>query len=182
MTATGLIGIPDVCASATQVGTGDAMARAGEGAWMRTSLRRRKQELVSAHELRRQFNELMAQADKEGALALIPELRQREPSDPRWPHKLGDLLRFCGRRTEASDAYLEAARLYADQGLPDRARAIAGLAASLSQPAPPEAQPSLAPAGVEPASKNWAPSHSGRRSPASVSFTHAPARSGRPVG
>jgi hypothetical protein len=60
-------------------------------------------------------------------------LQTLEPSEPRWPHKLGDLLRRRGRANDAAQAYLRAGRLYADLGFAQRAQAMSSLARSLGQ-------------------------------------------------
>ncbi|MDD9935535.1 MAG: hypothetical protein OXT09_18135 [Myxococcales bacterium] len=91
----------------------------------------------SAQELRLHFTELLAAGDNEEAAALIPQLRMLEPMDARWPHKHGDLLRAAGRAEEAADAYVEAARLYAEGGLSNRAMAMRTLASSLQSRLPP---------------------------------------------
>jgi cytochrome c-type biogenesis protein CcmH/NrfG len=80
---------------------------------------------------------------------LLIELVEQEPSDPRWPHKLGDVLRKLGQESEATVAYRRAARLYADKGFVDRARALTQLARSIggrSAPLTPQ-HPSLRPDG-----------------------------------
>jgi CRP-like cAMP-binding protein len=59
------------------------------------------------------------------AIDLLAELIKHEPSNARWPHKRGDLLRKLGRNEEAVECYATAVGLYADQGFIGRAVAMA---------------------------------------------------------
>ena len=55
---------------------------------------------------------------------LLIELEATEPKEPRWPHKLGDVLRRTGRNAEAAAAYDRAAERYAYSGFRERADAM----------------------------------------------------------
>jgi CRP-like cAMP-binding protein len=59
------------------------------------------------------------------AIDWLAELVKHEPSNARWPHKRGDLLRKLGRNEEAVECYATAVGLYADQGFIGRAVAMA---------------------------------------------------------
>jgi CRP-like cAMP-binding protein len=59
------------------------------------------------------------------AIKLLIELIAHEPSNARWPHKRGDLLRKVGRNAEAVQCYASAVDIYADQGFIARAVAMA---------------------------------------------------------
>jgi cAMP-dependent protein kinase regulator len=61
----------------------------------------------------------------EEAIKALAELIKFEPSNARWPHKRGDLLRKLGRNPEAVDCYTAAVTIYADQGFIARAVAMA---------------------------------------------------------
>jgi cAMP-dependent protein kinase regulator len=61
----------------------------------------------------------------EEALGHYEALQGVEPSEPRWPHRKGDLLKRLGRPHEAVDAYERAVDLYAHQGFVARAAAMA---------------------------------------------------------
>ena len=52
-------------------------------------------------------------------------LERVEPSEPRWPHRRGDLLKRLGRKQEAIGSYERAVDLYAQQGFVARAAAMA---------------------------------------------------------
>ena len=66
------------------------------------------------------------------ALELYQELESREPQEPRWPHRKGDLLKRLGRLDEAVDAYERAIELYARLGFVARAAAMAKVVMSIS--------------------------------------------------
>ncbi len=68
----------------------------------------------------------------EEALHQIQTLMALDPSDPRWPHKYGDVLRALGRNTEAAAAFRRAARRYELFGFPLRAQAMLRLATELT--------------------------------------------------
>jgi len=65
------------------------------------------------------------------ALNHILGLISLDPSDPRWPHKYGDVLRSLRRNTEAAAAYRRAARRYEAAGFPVRANAMLRLSEEL---------------------------------------------------
>ena len=59
------------------------------------------------------------------ALMHYSALERVEPSEPRWPHRRGDLLKRLGRKQEAIGSYERAVDLYAQQGFVARAAAMA---------------------------------------------------------
>jgi hypothetical protein len=65
------------------------------------------------------------------ALNHILSLIALDSSDPRWPHKYGDVLRSLQRDHEAAAAYRRAARRYEAAGFPVRANAMLRLASEL---------------------------------------------------
>lgn len=65
------------------------------------------------------------------ALHTILGLIALDPTDPRWPHKYGDVLRSLRRENEAAAAYRRAARRYDAAGFPVRAAAMMRLAREL---------------------------------------------------
>lgn len=77
------------------------------------------------------LQEAMASRRYTHALEHIMSLEAFEPTDPRWPHKYGDLLRTLGRLTEAAAAYRRAARRYDALGFPVRSAAMVTLAREL---------------------------------------------------
>jgi CRP-like cAMP-binding protein len=73
---------------------------------------------------------LAANRDDE-AIQLLAGLVSAEPTNARWPHKRGDLLRKVGRRAEAVAAYEQAVDVYAKTGFIARAVAMAKTVLSL---------------------------------------------------
>jgi CRP-like cAMP-binding protein len=73
---------------------------------------------------------LAANRDDE-AIALLEELSAAEPSNARWPHKHGDLMRKQRRLDDAVDSYATAVDLYAAAGYQSRAAAMAKTVLSL---------------------------------------------------
>lgn len=73
------------------------------------------------------------------ALNHILGLIALDPSDPRWPHKYGDVLRSLRRNNEAAAAYRRAARRYESAGFPVRATAMMRLAGELEGDSGPRA-------------------------------------------
>lgn len=82
--------------------------------------------------LRESFTRSVAQRQLEHAFRLAAQLEALEPAEPRWPHKRGDLLRNFGKPAEAAQAYRRAARLYDDQNLGARGKAMRTLARTLA--------------------------------------------------
>src|SRR3954462_15644062 len=74
---------------------------------------------------------LAANRDDE-AIALLEELSAAEPSNARWPHKHGDLMRKQRRLDDAVDSYATAVDLYAAAGYQSRAAAMAKTVLSLA--------------------------------------------------
>jgi predicted Zn-dependent protease len=85
--------------------------------------------------------------DRAQARTLLAELQEREPAEPRWPHKLAEVLAAAGLRPEAARAYRHAATLYAKRGFEARAFAMTRLARSLTDKSVPlqASHPSLIP-------------------------------------
>ena len=59
------------------------------------------------------------------ALDLYELIENRDPDEPRWSHRKGDLLRRMGRKADAVLAYERAVDLYAAKGFDARAAATA---------------------------------------------------------
>lgn len=59
------------------------------------------------------------------ALAVYDQLAEAEPTEPRWPHRKGDLLRRLNDDASAVRAFERAVDLYATQGFVARAAALA---------------------------------------------------------
>jgi hypothetical protein len=82
-------------------------------------------------QLKDELQQAMVSRRYNHALDHIMCLEALEPTDPRWPHKHGDLLRSLGRLTEAAAAYRRAARRYDALGFPVRSVAMITLAREL---------------------------------------------------
>ena len=65
------------------------------------------------------------------ALTHLLGLVALDPSDPRWPHKYGDLLQSLRRTKEAAAVYRRTAACYEGAGFPVRAEAMRRLALEL---------------------------------------------------
>jgi CRP-like cAMP-binding protein len=59
------------------------------------------------------------------ALDLYELIERRNPDEPRWPHRKGDLLRRMGRKADAVLAYERCVELYSAKGFVARAAAMA---------------------------------------------------------
>ncbi|MDH3622538.1 MAG: cyclic nucleotide-binding domain-containing protein [Myxococcales bacterium] len=59
------------------------------------------------------------------ALALYERIEKKEPGEPRWSHRKGDLLQRMGRKEDAALAYERAVDGYATKGFVARAAAMA---------------------------------------------------------
>ena len=70
------------------------------------------------------------------ALGHILDLIVREPNEPRWQQKYGEVLRILGRDREAAAAYRRAARRYEAAGLAAHASAVERVAEMLDGAAP----------------------------------------------
>lgn len=75
--------------------------------------------------LREQLNRAMEQNDLQQAALVCAELEAVEPTEPRWPHRRGDILRRIGRDFSAVQAYCDAVDRYAARGFVARATAMA---------------------------------------------------------
>lgn len=96
----------------------------------------RQAELSNEAEAKRELHkdalqQALATRRHSDALQNITSLIALDPSDPRWPHKYGDVLRSMGRPDEAAAAYRRAARRYELFGFPLRAQALVRLAGEL---------------------------------------------------
>lgn len=65
------------------------------------------------------------------ALELYQLIEKRDPSEPRWPHRKGDLLKRMGRTADAVLAYERSVELYAAKGFVARAAAMAKLVVAI---------------------------------------------------
>ena len=81
--------------------------------------------------LRKAMNDAIAERRYTDALSHIIGLVAANPSDPRWPHKYGDLLRMLGRNEEAAAAFRRSAARYEASGFTVRAKAMLRLADEL---------------------------------------------------
>src|SRR4051812_26576007 len=81
--------------------------------------------------LREKLDKLLAANRNDEAVVLLAELVRAEPTNARWTHKRGDLLRRLGRNPEAVEAYTQAVDIYASAGFIARAVAMAKTVLSL---------------------------------------------------
>lgn len=77
------------------------------------------------HDLRTQLEKALQKERTKEALELLQQLETREPSNARWPHRRGDILRRAGSKAEAVKAFERATDLYAQAGFVARAVAMA---------------------------------------------------------
>jgi len=75
--------------------------------------------------LRDKLNQALRRERLGEALSHYEALQMVERSEPRWPHRKGDLLKRLGRTEDAIGAYELAVDLYAQQGFVARAAAMA---------------------------------------------------------
>jgi hypothetical protein len=99
----------------------------------RPLVRHRKPASRAAETMKSELAAALGRHDHARSLELATALEGLEPDDARWPRRCGDLLRMSGRPHDAASAYRRAAKLYAQQGFEDRARAMTALARSLSE-------------------------------------------------
>jgi len=78
-----------------------------------------------SRKLRDKLNQALRKERLVEALLHYEALQGVERSEPRWPHRKGDLLKRLGRPEEAVAAYERAVDLYAQQGFVARAAAMA---------------------------------------------------------
>ncbi len=78
-----------------------------------------------SRKLRDQLQKSLVKERFAEALDQYEALERMEASEPRWPHRKGDLLKRLGRTEEAVSAYERAVDLYAQQGFVARAAAMA---------------------------------------------------------
>jgi CRP-like cAMP-binding protein len=78
-----------------------------------------------SRELREKLNQALRRERLGEALIHYEALQGVERSEPRWPHRKGDLLKRLGRPEEAVEAYERAVDLYAQRGFVARAAAMA---------------------------------------------------------
>ncbi len=76
-------------------------------------------------DLRTQLDKAVQKDRTKDALEILTQLETREPSNARWPHRRGDILRRQGSKAEAVNAYERATDLYAEAGFVARAVAMA---------------------------------------------------------
>ena len=78
-----------------------------------------------SRDLRDKLNQALRRERLSEALGHYEALQRVERSEPRWPHRKGDLLKRLGRPGDAVEAYERAVDLYAQQGFVARAAAMA---------------------------------------------------------
>jgi CRP-like cAMP-binding protein len=66
------------------------------------------------------------------AAAALEALGRLEPQEPRWPHRLGEVLRRLGRVAEAEAAFVRAVRVYVSHGFLTRAAAVAKIVVEMN--------------------------------------------------
>lgn len=81
--------------------------------------------------VRERLQEALRRDKDEEALKLYAELEALEPTEPRWPHRRGDLLRRMGREWQAIDCYERAVHAYVALGFVARAAAMAKVILSI---------------------------------------------------
>ena len=81
--------------------------------------------MATVARLRDRLNKAIRKEQFDEALKLYAQLEAHEPTEPRWPHRRGDLLRRLGQSRDAIDAFSRAAQRYADLGFVARAVAVA---------------------------------------------------------
>ncbi len=65
-------------------------------------------------------------------VSVLRKLSEHEPAEPRWPQRLGDALKRSNRQEEAEVAYVNAMKLFSDQGFLPQAVAIGKLIVALN--------------------------------------------------
>ena len=85
-----------------------------------------------ADKLRHQLDKAIEKGRVKEAIAALGDLERLEPKEPRWPQRLGDLLRRDGQGPKAEEAYLRALDVYSKQGFLPQAVALAKLVVSLN--------------------------------------------------
>lgn len=76
-------------------------------------------------DLRTQLEKAVQRDRTKEALEILTQLETREPSNARWPHRRGDILRKTGAKADAVKAFERATDLYAQAGFVARAVAMA---------------------------------------------------------
>lgn len=80
---------------------------------------------VPLAKLKDQLNDQLQKEKLKDALATYVQLEAGEPSEPRWPHRRGDLLLRMKLSVEAVSAYERAVDVYVKQGFAARGAALA---------------------------------------------------------
>lgn len=80
---------------------------------------------VDVATLKDQVNELLAKQKLGEALTAYVQIERAEPTEPRWPHRKGDLELRMKRPAEAIRSYERAIDLYVQQGFAARGAALA---------------------------------------------------------
>ncbi len=81
--------------------------------------------------VRERLQEALRRDRDEEALTLYDQLEKLEPTEPRWPHRRGDLLRRMGREWQAIECYERAVHAYVELGFVARAAAMAKVILSI---------------------------------------------------
>lgn len=87
--------------------------------------------MASVAKLRDRVNAALRREDFTKALGYYEALREKEPDEPRWPHRQGDLLRRLGWEMQAAASYIDAIQLYSGLGFVARAAALAKIVLQL---------------------------------------------------
>lgn len=93
--------------------------------WIPDKTSRRRQSTTL--DLRAELSRALEHGRLIEALEIYELVEQRQPDEPRWPHRKGDLLCRMGRERDALRAYERAAYLYSAKGFDARAAATARL-------------------------------------------------------
>ncbi len=81
--------------------------------------------------VRERLQRALRQDRDEEALGLYAQLEELEPTEPRWPHRRGDLLRRMGREWQAIECYERAVHAYVELGFVARGAAMAKVILSI---------------------------------------------------
>ena len=93
--------------------------------WIPDKTSRRRQSTTL--DLRAELSRALEHGRLIEALEIYELVEQRQPDEPRWPHRKGDLLCRMGRERDALRPYERAAYLYSAKGFDARAAATARL-------------------------------------------------------
>lgn len=92
----------------------------------------RQREQRERESLRVELARATVRGDHARERRLLETLQAQEPTEPRWPHKLGDALHRSGDDRAAAACYRLAAKLYGELGFTQRRSALTRLARTLA--------------------------------------------------